>query len=61
MKKQTGFAKEKYKSFEDKINVINSNREDDVKSEYGAKTKDDEIIHNVQNFFNLALENCFFL
>ena len=58
MKKQTGIAKDQYKSFKDQINVINNNREDDVKTEYGVKTEDnvkieddaksyDEIIMNV--------------
>ena len=40
MKKQTGIAKDQYKSFKDQINVINNNREDDVKTEYGVKTED---------------------
>ena len=53
MKKQTGFAKEKYKSFEDKINVTNNNREDDVKAEVGVKTKDGKIIYNLsRNYFS---------
>lgn len=38
LKKKIGIAKAQYKAFKDQINVINNNREDDVKTEYGFKT-----------------------
>ena len=40
LKKKIGIAKAQYKAFKDQINVINNNREDDVKTEYGFKTWD---------------------
>ena len=48
-KKHTDIAKGQYKFFKDQINVINNNREDDVKVEDGFKTEDGEIIGNVHH------------
>ena len=57
LKKQTGLAKDQYRLFIDQINVINNNRENDVKARDGAmadndiKGEDSEILDHVYHSY----------
>ena len=57
LKKRTGLAKDQYRLFIDQINVINNNRENDVKAGDGAmadndiKGEDSEILDNVYHSY----------